>query len=142
MDKYISHIFIYVEDFFPTLNFYSNIMDELGLELKFSEAEKLWACWSGSNSPAIFLIGKLHYRKKFNISNQQVISLLAPSREFVDRVYAKALSIGGACNGPPSFRLYSTDYYGASFFDSDGNKVFIFCNKDNNILAPIFRTIA
>ena len=126
----ISHVFIGVEDFSRALDFYSSIMEELGLVLKFSEPEKSWAGWVAPDAPRpLFLIGKPYDGQKANTGNGQMVALLAPSRESVDRAHAKALSVGGTCKGAPGLRPhYHPDYYGAYFLDMDGNKICVCCH--------------
>ena len=50
-----------------------------------------------------------------------MVALQADSREQVDRVYAKALALGGTDEGPPGQR--SEGFYAAYFRDPDGNKL-------------------
>jgi predicted lactoylglutathione lyase len=50
------------------------------------------------------------------------------SRELVDRMYSKALELGGADEGPPGLRAVGGDgVYAAYFRDLDGNKLDVFC---------------
>lgn len=126
----ISHVFIGIDDFSRGLDFYSSIMDELGLVLKFSEPEKSWAGWvaPGAARP-LFVIGKPGNGQKAAAGNGQMVALLAPNREAVDRAHAKALSIGASCQGLPGLRPhYHPDFYGAYFLDPEGNKICVVCH--------------
>jgi len=127
----ISHVFIGVTDFDRALNFYTRIMDDLGLKLKFSEPDKPWAGWVSPAAPRpLFLIGKPYNGQEAGAGNGQMIALLAPTRKAVDRVHATALSSGATCEGPPGLRpRYHADYYGAYFRDVDGNKICVCCHK-------------
>ena len=51
------------------------------------------------------------------------------SRGKVDALHAKALELGGTCEGPPGLRGDEGDqaFYGAYFRDLDGNKLAAFC---------------
>lgn len=50
----------------------------------------------------------------------------APSRAAVDAVHAKALELGGKCEGPPGFRgAEEMGFYAAYFRDLDGNKLVV-----------------
>ena len=126
----ISHVFVGVSDFSSAYDFYSDIMQVLGLTLKFNDPEKSWAGWVAPDMPRpLFAIGKPFNGEKASAGNGQMIALLAPSRAIVDAVYAKALSNGATCDGPPGLRPhYHPDYYGAYFFDLDGNKLCICCH--------------
>ena len=127
----ISHVFVGVNDFPAALVFYSAVTRELGLILKFSEPDKSWAGWVAPDAPRpIFVIGKPYDGNTATAGNGQMIALLAPTRAAVDRTYAKALSLGGRCDGPPGLRPhYHPDYYGAYFSDIDGNKLCVCCHN-------------
>ena len=50
----------------------------------------------------------------------------APSRAAVDAVHAKAMELGGKCEGPPGFRgPEEMAFYAAYFRDLDGNKLVV-----------------
>ncbi len=126
----LSHVFLGVNNFDQAFKFYSAIMDELGLQLKFCEPEKPWAAWMVANtSRPLFLIGKPYDRNTATAGNGQMIALLAPSRHAVDRAYEAALAHGGSSEGAPGLRPeYHSDYYGAYFRDVDGNKICVCCH--------------
>jgi catechol 2,3-dioxygenase-like lactoylglutathione lyase family enzyme len=60
--------------------------------------------------------------------NGNMVSLVVDSREKVDRLYAKALELGGSDEGPPGVRGEEGDraFYGAYFRDPDGHKFCVF----------------
>ncbi|HSY28177.1 MAG TPA: VOC family protein [Burkholderiaceae bacterium] len=126
----ISHVFIGIADFPRSLNFYSVIMRELGLTLKFSDAEESWAGWVAPGAPRpLFVIGKPFDGQPASAGNGQMVALLASTRETVDRVHAHALSLGATCEGSPGLRPhYHANYYGAYFRDLDGNKICVCCH--------------
>lgn len=127
----LSHIHIGISDFNRAFNFYSQILPELGLVMKFSEPENGWAGWVSPISPRpLFLIGKPYDGLPAHPGNGQMVALLAASREAVDRVHAMALSLGGSCEGPPGLRPhYHPNYYGGYFRDVDGNKLCVCCHE-------------
>jgi catechol 2,3-dioxygenase-like lactoylglutathione lyase family enzyme len=126
----ISHTFIGITDFDRAFRFYSGIMDVLGLKLKFREAETPWAGWVAADAPRpLFLIGRPFDGNAASPGNGQMIALLAPGRDAVDRAHAVALANGGSCDGPPGLRTrYHPHYYGAYFRDPDGNKICVCCH--------------
>jgi catechol 2,3-dioxygenase-like lactoylglutathione lyase family enzyme len=121
----ISHVFIGVNDFDRAFDFYSAVMNELGLDLKFNDAEKPWAAWCAAESPRpLFIIGKAFDNGLAVAGNGHMVALLASSSEIVDRSHAKALAAGAQCEGAPGLRPhYHAHYYGAYFRDLDGNKI-------------------
>jgi catechol 2,3-dioxygenase-like lactoylglutathione lyase family enzyme len=126
----ISHVFVGVTDFQRAFQFYSLVMDKLGLRLKFCDPEKQWAGWTEVDRPRpLFLIGGPSNGENAMPGNGQMIALLAASRDVVERAYNGAIKNGGVCEGPPGLRPhYHPNYYGAYFRDPDGNKICVCCH--------------
>jgi catechol 2,3-dioxygenase-like lactoylglutathione lyase family enzyme len=125
----ISHVFVGITDFKRAFQFYSAVMEELGLQLKFCEPVKPWAAWISDKPRPLFIIGLPHNGEAATAGNGQMIALLAPTRAAVDLAYAAALKYGGQCEGPPGLRPhYHPNYYGAYFRDVDGNKIGVCCH--------------
>src|SRR5262249_16556502 len=74
----------------------------------------------------MFLIGK-PYEGEATAGNGTQVGFAAPSRAAVDAVHAKALELGGKCEGPPGVRGPDPNgFYAAYFRDLDGNKIVVF----------------
>ena len=60
--------------------------------------------------------------------NANMASIVVDSRAKVDALHAKALELGGTCEGPPGVRGDDGPhaFYGAYFRDPDGNKLAAF----------------
>ncbi len=128
----ISHVFTGIQDFDKSFSFYSALMTELGLVLKFKDAGKPWAGWMPADQPRpLFVIGKPYNGEAAEHGNGQMVALLAASRATVQRAYDAALAHGGTCEGPPGLRpQYHPNYYGAYFRDPDGNKLCVCCHHE------------
>ena len=127
----LSHVHIGISDFERAFAFYCGVMSELGFTLKFSEPEKQWACWmqAGLDRP-LFLIGRPYNGERAAPGNGQMVALLAPNRDAVDRCYARAITNGARSEGEPGLRPhYHPNYYGAYFRDPDGNKLCVCCHN-------------
>jgi catechol 2,3-dioxygenase-like lactoylglutathione lyase family enzyme len=126
----ISHVFIGIGDYQRALEFYSALMAELGLTLKFSDPQKCWAGWIAPGVPRpLFGIGRPFDGAPHQAGNGQMTALLAPTRAAVDAAHASALLHGGVCEGAPGLRPhYHANYYGAYFRDPDGNKLCVCCH--------------
>ena len=60
------------------------------------------------------------------VGNGSQVMWAAPSRAAVDGAHARALELGGTCEGPPGPRgAAETNMYAAYFRDPDGNKVMV-----------------
>jgi catechol 2,3-dioxygenase-like lactoylglutathione lyase family enzyme len=134
----ISHINIGITDFPRAFAFYSAVLGELGLVLKFSEPEKPWAGWMAQGAPRpLFLIAKPFDGQPHVAGNGQMVALQASSRAMVDRVYAAAMAQGVKSEGTPGLRLhYHPNYYGAYFRDPDGNKLCVACHAAEGPSTP------
>ena len=76
-------------------------------------------------SGSMFLIGR-PYAGEATFGNGTQVGFGAPSREAVAAAHAKALELGGTCEGPPGPRgPAELGIYGAYFRDLDGNKIMV-----------------
>ena len=126
----ISHVFIGVTDFDRAFQFYSAVLEDLRLKLKFCDRDAPLAGWVAADAPRpLFLIGRPYDGNPTRCGNGQMTALLAPNREAVDSVYARARVNGGSCEGTPHLRpQYHPHYYGAYVRDPDGNKIAVCCH--------------
>ena len=120
-----SHVFTGVSDFERAFAFYSAVLGELGLELRFHDPLKPWAGWhSAGGQRPLFLLGRPHDGRAHRPGNGQMVGFAATTRQAVDAAYRAALAAGGTGEGAPGLRPdYHADYYGAYFRDTEGNKV-------------------
>lgn len=127
----ISHVHVGTNDFARAYRFYSAVLGELGLQLKFSDAENQWAGWVSAQAPRpLFLIGKPFDGRAASPGNGQMIALQAGTRAQVDRAYAAAVAAGASSEGAPGLRPhYHPNYYGAYFRDPEGNKLCVCCHE-------------
>ncbi|APW44877.1 VOC family protein [Rhodoferax saidenbachensis] len=125
-----SHLFVSVSDFDRAFEFYSAVMQSLGLELRFCERDKPWAGWhsTGGTRP-LFVICKPYDGQPHDPGNGQMVAFLAANRDMVRTAFQTALALGGSSEGEPGPRPhYHAHYYGAYFRDPDGNKIGVACH--------------
>lgn len=120
-----SHIVASVSNFERAFAFYSAVLGELQLELRFHEPQRPWAGWhSPGGARPLFVIGKPFDGRPHQPGNGQMVAFAAGDRAVVRAAYATALRLGGQSEGAPGLRPeYHADYYGAYFRDTEGNKV-------------------
>lgn len=125
-----SHVFLGVGDFDRALNFYSALMESLGIQRRFCEADKPWAGWhSAGGTRPLLVIARPHDGQAHQPGNGQMVALLAADRAMVRQAYETALRNGGTDEGAPGLRpQYHAHYYGAYFRDPDGNKLCVACH--------------
>lgn len=120
-----SHVFVSVSDFDRAFDFYSAVMNSLGIAPRFCDRAKPWAGWhSAGGARPYFVICQPFNGQAHAPGNGQMVAFSAPDRTAVQAAYEAALAHGGTCEGPPGLRpQYHADYYGAYMRDPDGNKL-------------------
>jgi len=132
-----SHVFVGSNDFDRALSFYRPLMETLGIQPRFCEADRPWAGWQSQPDPRpLFLIGRPHDGSPHMPGNGQMVAFLAQTRAAVDQAYAVALANGGVSEGAPGLRPdYHANYYGAYFRDPDGNKLCVVCHAPEPMMS-------
>lgn len=103
--------------------FYNEFLGLLGAQIVF-EAERGKGWGTGPGQP-MFSVLKPFDGKAATIGNGTMVSFAASGPEQVQALHAKALALGGSCEGPPGDR--GGNFYAAYFRDLDGNKLAAFC---------------
>lgn len=103
--------------------FYDALLAEIGAK-RFMEAERFIAWAVSPTQPSLGVI-KPYDGKAATVGNGTMVALLVDSKDKVDRLHAKALSLGGTDEGPAGPR--GDGFYAGYFRDLDGNKLNVFC---------------
>ena len=107
--------------------FYSDLVGVIGGKklMEFGEDFTMYGVDMGAPGIAI--------TKPFNgetatAGNGNMAAIVVNQRALVDALHAKALALGGTCEGPPGLRGDEgpSAFYGAYFRDLDGNKLCAF----------------
>jgi len=100
--------------------FYDALLGEFDAQRVFEQPD--FIVWSaGENSPA-FSVHIPFDGKAATVGNGTMIALSAKSRDQVDALYHKAMSLGALSEGEPGQR-HENGFYAAYFRDLDGNKL-------------------
>ena len=99
--------------------FYDELLSLIGAK-RFMENEQFIA-WGSSQDGAGLGVTKPFDGQAATVGNGVMVALGADSRDTVDRLYAKALELGGSDEGRPGLRFEG--FYAAYFRDLDGNKL-------------------
>jgi predicted lactoylglutathione lyase len=116
----IGYVTVGTNDLKKASAFYDKICGELGMG-RFMENDRLIA-WGGPGRGAGFGVALPYDGAPMTVGNGVMAAFSAKDKEQVDRVHKLALSLGGACEGPPGPRG-SGGFYAAYFRDPDGNKL-------------------
>jgi len=120
----IGYVTVGTNDLDKAGKFYDALFAELGAK-RLMDNERMVG-WSTAEDQPLVLAIKPQDGNKATVGNGVMVSLAAPSAALVDKLHAKALSLGGADEGAPGDR--GDGFYGAYFRDLDGNKYCAFCN--------------
>ncbi|WP_308909588.1 VOC family protein [Pseudokordiimonas caeni] len=115
----IGYTTVGTNDFEKATAFYEELFSLLGGK-RVQDGERFKAWSRAPGSPAFGLV-KPYDEKPATVGNGVMYALFAPDRETVDKVYAKALELGGTSEGEPGPR--GETFYAAFFRDLDGNKL-------------------
>jgi predicted lactoylglutathione lyase len=99
--------------------FYDQLLGELGAS-RFMDQDTFIA-WSTEPSAPMVSVIKPFDGNAASVGNGVMVALAVGSRDAVDRLYRKALELGGADEGAPGER--APGFYAGYFRDLDGNKL-------------------
>jgi len=107
--------------------FYDALMPVVGAGRIMEFGDNFTMYGTGMGKPGL-AVCKPYDGKPATAGNGNMASLVVDSRAKVDALHAKALELGGSCEGPPGVRGDEGPgaFYGAYFRDPDGNKLAAF----------------
>lgn len=117
----IGYVTIGVHDFEKGKKFWSELLAPLGAKLLMNMDRM--ALYGTGTGPMLGVCTP-YDGKAASAGNGNMLAFLAPSRADVDKLYAKAIALGGSDEGAPGER--GPTFYGAYFRDPDGNKAVFF----------------
>jgi predicted lactoylglutathione lyase len=118
----IGYVTLGTNDMARAARFYDDLLSVVGAK-RTTESDRYIAWGNDPRAPMLFVI-KPADGNQATIGNGVMVALAAKSREEVDTVYRKALSLGAKCEGPAGPR--GDGFYAGYFRDSDGNKLCAF----------------
>lgn len=122
----IGYVTLGTNDFDKACAFYDTLMAAMDAKRTW-EMESFVVWGTGPEQPSL-CVTKPYDGNAATVGNGVMVALQMPSREAVDRVYAKALAAGGTDEGAPGVRGdEAMGFYAGYFRDLDGNKLNAFC---------------
>jgi predicted lactoylglutathione lyase len=120
----IGYITLGTNDIDKASSFYDALLGELGASRTMDhDAFKVWSTGEG----AAFSVTLPFDQKAATVGNGVMVALAMPDQATVDRLYAKAISLGATDEGAPGPRGGDdSSFYAAYFRDLDGNKLNVF----------------
>ncbi|MGB5326538.1 MAG: VOC family protein [Pseudomonadales bacterium] len=115
----IGYTTVGTNDFEKAAEFYDSLLAMLGAK-RLMELES-FILWGSDFQKPSFAIAKPYNKQAATAGNGTMIALNAGSQQMVDKLYNKALELGGSDEGAPGNR--GGNFYAAYFRDLDGNKL-------------------
>jgi len=118
----IGYVTLGTNDIERAVAFYDALLAEMGASRQWETARGV--AWGLTpDTPHLALLTP-YDGKPATVGNGVMAALRAPSKEVVDRVHAKALSLGAKDEGAAGPR--GDNYYAGYFRDPDGNKLSVY----------------
>ena len=123
----IGYVTLGSDDLDRSRAFYDALFGEIGASRLMQMESGFTLYGTGWGQPGV-AVTRPYNGEPMVAGNGNMVSLVVDSREKVDRLYAKALELGGSDEGPPGVRGEEGDraFYGAYFRDPDGHKFCVF----------------
>lgn len=108
--------------------YYDALLGELGATRMMEEKGKFvaWSQGDSATQSTAFCVCKPDDNKEASVGNGVMTAFNAPDAKKVDALYAKAIELGGTCEGKPGPRGEG-GFYAGYCRDLDGNKFNFFC---------------
>ena len=119
----IGYVTVGTNDLTRAQNFFDAVFGEIGAKRAWNN-ERMTGWSMGPRQPSI-AVAKPYDEKNATFGNGTMIAIATTSQEDVNKVHAKALTMGGKDEGAPGMR--GDNFYGGYFRDLDGNKFVAFC---------------
>ena len=119
----LSHVTLGTNDLARAARFYDALLAEVGAR-RMMQTERFVVWFVAPDKPALGLF-KPFDGQPATAGNGTMVAIVVDSHDKVDRVYRKALELGGTDEGPAGPR--GEGFYAGYFRDLDGNKLNAFC---------------
>ncbi len=119
----IGYVTLGTNDLARAAKFYDELLATIGGK-RFMESDRFIA-WSASPTSAGIGLTKPFDGQPATVGNGVMVALVVDSKEKVDALYKKAISLGARDEGAAGPR--GEGFYAGYFRDPDGNKLNVFC---------------
>lgn len=120
----IGYTIVGTNDVAQARDFYDGLLGIIGAS-RVMEFGDRGSAWGISWDKPMFAAMTPYDGEAATVGNGVMIALVPDDRATVDALHAKALALGGTCEGPPGVRGDEGEqaFYAAYFRDPDGNKL-------------------
>lgn len=124
----IGYVTLGTADLAKSSAFYDVLLGTIGAG-RFMEEPNYFIAWAKAAGEPSIAVSIPFNKEPASVGNGTMVAVALDTTEQVDAFYAKALELGGTCEGKPGFRPEgaSSGFYAGYFRDLDGNKLNAFC---------------
>ncbi|MBL8652262.1 MAG: VOC family protein [Sphingopyxis sp.] len=126
----IGYVTMGADDLDRARGFYAALLGTIGASelMRLPDSDNGFTLYGTAWGQPGIAVTKPYDGKPADRGNGHMAALVVDERTKVDALHAKALELGGSCEGPPGVRGEEGDqaFYGAYFRDLDGNKLCAF----------------
>ena len=119
----IGYVTIGTNDLDRAVKFYDELFGVMGAQ-RFMEDPGTFVAWAVAPDKPAISVTKPWDGNPATVGNGMMVALAVDSKEMVDKVYNKAIELGGTDEGPAGPRMEG--FYAGYFRDLDGNKLNVF----------------
>ena len=123
----IGYVTVGTNDLEKSRRFYDALMPTIGASRIMEFGDNFTMYGTSMGQPGL-AVAKPYDGAAATAGNGNMAAIVVDSRAKVDAIHARALELGGTCEGPPGVRGEEGEraFYGAYFRDLDGNKLAAF----------------
>ena len=119
----IGFVTIGTSDFDRAVAFYDDLLGLIGIgQLMKTERMKMYGTVKDGGTLAVLIPQNKEPQRP---GNGNMVAILADTKENIDKLYSRAIELGGSDEGGPGERVPT--FYGAYVRDLDGNKLCFYC---------------
>jgi len=124
----IGYVTLGTADLNKSAAFYDALLGTLGAT-RMLEEENYFIAWAKSMDEPSIAVSIPFNKAPATVGNGSMVAVTLETPDQVNAFYAKALELGGTCEGAPGFRPEdsTSGFYAGYFRDLDGNKLNAFC---------------
>ena len=124
----VGYVTLGTADLAKSAAFYDVLLGTIGAG-RFMEEPDYFIAWAKAADEPSIAVSIPFNKESATVGNGTMVAVALDSPEQVNAFYAKALELGGSCEGKPGFRPEgaSSGFYAGYFRDLDGNKLNAFC---------------
>lgn len=126
----IGYITLGTNDIAKARSFYDGLLGSLGAQrmMEFGDDLGGFTLWGIAFDKPGIAVTRPHNGEAATAGNGNMAAIVLDTRAKVDALHAKAVELGGSCDGPPGLRGEEGPqaFYAAYFRDPEGNKLCAF----------------